>query len=349
MPDTDDRIQEAAQQPLFDELVEKLAVWHNVGHNVSLFQALLRTRSKVDWELGPGTRIFVGSISELAEDQFHIEGTRGYGRESFRAHTDWASLGADAQSELGPNLDEMIPTDAAPAARHVAAEPPIAEQTEPSQALIDRFEQLEGQASPSQWLDMLSAIEHTEFSSSQSRVLGPRLVQWAVAHRDEPQREYRKCVLSAIRSGASMLQSADVSILLPLLEPRHAVETATVTVKMIGRIFEAYPPSEPDAHPDVAAELHEFARFLTNPRVIDLAAGNAASLQLAVYALAAMGSSECVRLAKDVGAMNITWFTEQTHDDLADLRDRWGRLGVGPDQSLTQLLEAVMLRLTVGA
>ena len=129
-------------------------------------------------------------------------------------------------------------------------------------------------------------------------------------------------VFSAIRTGASMLRPNDARRLLVLLEPGHSIDTSLVTLKMLGRIFEAQPPGRLDQYADLAGEVRKIADSLLNRYAIS-SSQSAAMAQLAIYALAAMASNETLDVVRTVRQIGVAWFIQQTAHELRELRGYW--------------------------
>jgi hypothetical protein len=185
--------------------------------------------------------------------------------------------------------------------------------------------------------ELILKAEDISFTVAQSERLATWLLYFAEQKRDSSNPCDQAAVWSAIRTGASMLRSAEANRLLCLLEPQHPIETSLVTVKMIGRIFEAQPPSDLDQHHNLARAVRQIADSLLNPYSIAISQ-SAAMAQLALYALAAMASSDLQQIAQKVQYMGINWFTKRAARKLCSLRDIWGRQDVaeGPRDLLEQ-------------
>jgi hypothetical protein len=184
--------------------------------------------------------------------------------------------------------------------------------------------------------EMILVAEDTGFSVEQSEQLSEWLLSFAQRHCDSDDPKDEAPVWSAIRTGASMLRPDVAESLLPLLEPGHSIETSLVTVKMVGRIFEAQPPAQVDEHEDLANEVFQMASSLLNRYAI-ASSQNAAMAQLAIYALAAMASSKIDDVVKEVQELNALWFTQQTLHELRDLASIWANRTIpvaGPPQKL---------------
>ncbi len=170
--------------------------------------------------------------------------------------------------------------------------------------------------------EMILFAEDTGFTVDQSKQLAPWLLSFAQKYRDSNDPQDEAAVWSAIRTGASMLTPHDTDGLRALLEPLHSIETSLVTVKMLGRIFEAQPPADVDEHQDLADEVCQIAESLLDPYAIT-ASQSAAMAQLAIYALVAMASSKTQQIVETVQQLGVTWFTQQTLRELCELRSIW--------------------------
>lgn len=186
--------------------------------------------------------------------------------------------------------------------------------------------------------EMILIAEDTGFTVDESKQLAPWLLSFAERHRDSSDPQDEAAIWSAIRTGTSMLTPDDTDGLCPLLEPGHSIETSLVTVKMLGRIFEAQPPAEVDEHQELADEVCQIAESLLNRYAIT-SSQNAAMAQLAIYALAAMASSEIHRIVKDVQELGVAWFTQQTLHELRELGSIWANRPVPVADQPQKLLD----------
>ena len=170
--------------------------------------------------------------------------------------------------------------------------------------------------------EMIMIAEDTSFTPKQSKQLAPWFINFANKYCDSNDPQNEAPVLSAIRTGASMLRPHKANLLIPLLEPGHSIETSLVTIKMIGRIFEAQPPTEIDKYKDLVDKVYPAADIVRNPFSITISK-SAALAQLAIYALSAMASSKTLEITKFVKQSGITWFIQQTLYDLRELKIIW--------------------------
>ena len=191
---------------------------------------------------------------------------------------------------------------------------------------------------------MVLSAEDVVFTPDQSRQLAPWLLGFAERFRDSDDPEDQPPVWSAIRTGASMLEPSEVDRLVPLLSAGHRIPTCLVALKMIGRIFEAQPPSGVDQHQRLATEVRQIANSLLNPYAIAVSQ-SAAMAQLAVCALAALASSEADRSAESVRSLNIAWFARQTHRRLRELQHTWAHRPAPVAEEVRALLDRVALSL----
>ncbi len=188
--------------------------------------------------------------------------------------------------------------------------------------LADEILSIESETPSRRLREVILLAEDTEFTPEQSARLAPRLLELAEQHRDSNDPQDEPVVWSAIRTGASMLRPTEAVRLLPLLEPGHSIETSLVTLKMLGRVFEAQPPDDTDQYEALASEARSIAESLLNPYAI-ATSQSAAMAQLAVYALAAMGSSHLVTMTQTIRQLAVDWFTRRTVRKLRELDEFW--------------------------
>jgi len=200
----------------------------------------------------------------------------------------------------------------------------------------------EGSESDMQSLrEMILAAEDYDFTVEQSRQLAPWLLNFAQRLRDSDDPKNESAVWSAIRTGASMLEPNEVDSLRELLEPGHSIDTSRVTVKMIGRIFEAQPPVDLDKHQDLSNKVSQVAESLLNPYAIT-SSQSAAMAQLAIYALAAMASTQTEQMAEIVRQLGVAWFSQQTLNNLNELQSIWSSRSAPVNKRIHQLLTRVI-------
>lgn len=193
---------------------------------------------------------------------------------------------------------------------------------------------------------MILIAERTDFTVPQSKKLSPWLLKFAEEYRKDLQ--FKDSVLSAIRTGASMLPPNDVDCLFLLLEPGHPVETSLVAIKMIGRIFEAHPPSEIDEHKKMSNKIYQISKDLMSSHVIT-SSKHAAKAQLSIYALAAMGSSKIHKAVEKTQKMDVPWFATQTFRQLCKLRDSWSKKNFDRTDPTQKLLREIIQKIDEGS
>ena len=172
--------------------------------------------------------------------------------------------------------------------------------------------------------ELILLAEDTQFSAEESEKLGPWLLNYAENYRGSNDPQDEVVVWSAIRTGASMLTADKADLLLPLLEPGYPVETSLVALKMLGRVFEAQPPSDVDQYPSLAGEVLKITDALLKRYTIT-ESSCAAKAHLAIYALAALGSTQLSQVVQIVLEMDTAWFTRRTLRKLRTLREEWNR------------------------
>lgn len=207
-----------------------------------------------------------------------------------------------------------------------------------SDHLADELLELNAEDNRPRLREMILAAEDCDFTTAQSEHLAPRLLHLASQFRDSNDPQDAPAVFSAIRTGASMLRPIEAARLLALLEPGKSIDTSLVTLKMIGRIFEAQPPQELDQHTDLADEVRGIAELLLNRYAI-VSSQSAAMAQLAVYALAAMASNQTLDMVRDVRRMDVSWFTQQAGRELGELRSYWDGRSAPVATEVLELLE----------
>ncbi len=169
---------------------------------------------------------------------------------------------------------------------------------------------------------MIFIAEDTGFSIEESKIIAPLLLDFAKKYRDtDPLNE--PAVYSAIRTGASMLTLDRVNDLIPLLESKHIINTTLVTIKMIGRIFEAQPPKRINEYKNLSEKIYDIINIYIN--IDNLDPNKEATIQLGVKALAAMGSNSVQGVLIDIQKKKKPWFIKYCLRNLNRLRHVWER------------------------
>jgi hypothetical protein len=300
-------------------------------------------------------------IKYLAEDQAIIDVVRGHKVETYYGLR--KSSGEDAQSDSAETdarevdwlpIAELLVAKARAKLRTWQIEAVLSDYGEVDEVghsegetvwaadqLVRQILELDPDHDRHQLREAIVRAEKVGFAPEDSARVAPRLLELAVYYRDSSDPEDRPVVWSAIRTGASMLRPEDAVRLLPLLEPGHPIETSTVTVKMIGRLFEAHPPADSNRFGDVEHELERITDSLLNRYAIAIPQ-SAAMAQLAVYALAAVGSSSTDALALRIRELAAGWFTHRTIYKLHELQEHWHRRAVEVPPAHRRLVERAL-------
>lgn len=223
-----------------------------------------------------------------------------------------------------------------PINQNIDATPSDISQWTPAQ-LASEILQANAESDMPKLREMILVAEDTNFTVDQSDRLAPWLLSFAERYRDGSDPQDEAAVWSAIRTGASMLTPNSADDLCLLLEPGRSIETSLVVMKMLGRIFEAQPPTEVDQYRNLAAKVRQIADSLL--RCGDVMA------YLAIYALAAMASSGTQEVVEMVLEIDMTWLTRRITHKLRELRDIWASRRVpvadGPRKILDNALRTL--------
>ena len=166
--------------------------------------------------------------------------------------------------------------------------------------------------------EVIFLAEDTSFSREQSKVISEWLLGFALKNRNNP--DNIDAVYSAIRTGASMLFPESVKCLLPLLEDDGVFNVSRVTVKMIGRIFEAQPPSEIGQYEYMAKRVFNIVDSILDGS--ELSSGDGAMAELGITSLAAMGSETVFQILKKLKNQE-QWFKNYVLHNLSELKIAW--------------------------
>jgi hypothetical protein len=252
----------------------------------------------------------------------------------------WRLIQNAVKSFTDEQLTEPAPVETPLCAYQIDRVP---EETSPWTAALLTSEILkpDAESNPQRLREMILTAENTGFTVDQSSRLAPWLLDFAERRRDSDDARDEAVVWAAIRTGASMLAPDEADSLRPLLQPGHSIETSLVALKMLGRIFEAQPPTDKDHHAALADDVGQIAKSLLNRYAITVSK-SAAMAHLAIYALAAMASSQThqvLDMAKGLGAV---WFTRRARRKLSELRRIWAlRASPVPDGPRTLLDSAI--------
>lgn len=184
-------------------------------------------------------------------------------------------------------------------------------------------------------------IEDVQFSQCQSDCISKLLIDFAIEERDNDNSSYGSAIVySAIRTGASMLHRDQAHLLIPLLNKDCVVDTTLVTLKMIGRIFEAQPPYGYNYRDNMSKKIIESIEGC----MYRLSIRDAAHIQLAIFALAAIGSDETLEVVQMVLEHDNCqkWLNNDILHRLQELHVHWSDMDPLPcDEIFTPLDMAI--------
>ncbi len=299
-------------QPTLPNVSEQTSGWI---HRVCSTKYLAQDQLIIGFPRGPKVDIYYATRRTTQKDAQSDLGDAGDGGLS----ATWtASLGQLPPAILSWKVEESPATPEASQQIETTAPEP---EWSPGR-LSHRLLELDADRDWAELTELILLAEDTDFTSAQSRRLSPRLLELAIQHRDSSDPRDEAAVWSAIRTGASMLLPHAVDCLRPLLEPGNSIETSLVTVKMLGRIFEAQPPTDVDQYSGLADKVRQIAESLLNRYAITVSQ-SAAMAHLAIYALAAMASSETLRIVEKVRGLKTAWFARRMTRKLRTLRQAW--------------------------
>lgn len=170
--------------------------------------------------------------------------------------------------------------------------------------------------------ELITEIEDVQFSKDQGYRLSKFLIDFAIEERDNQNSPYGRAIIySAIRTGASMFRRDQVDLLIPLLGKGSVIDTTIVTLKMIGRIFEAQPPDGCNQYDNVSQKIVGSIK----EHMYGLSARDAAHIQLAIFALAAIASNDVSKVIQTVLNHNNRqkWFNNHILRSLQELSVTW--------------------------
>lgn len=174
--------------------------------------------------------------------------------------------------------------------------------------------------------EIISQIEDTGFTVKQSEIISPWLLDFVIENRDTYHCEDGEAMVypiySAIRTGASMLFPDQVERLFPLLETGHTVDTSLVTVKLIGRIFEAQPPLVTGAYETTAEKVYDLVNPILDNSPADMLCRDTTIATLCIIALVAMGSEKVYQILEKIKNKK-KWIRNRTLHKMKDLRKTW--------------------------
>lgn len=167
--------------------------------------------------------------------------------------------------------------------------------------------------------------EDIHFPVSLRQRLGERLLAIAMQLRPSTKAGIDKVVWSAMRRAFSLLPP-DPGRILPFLERQGSVDTRSVALRCIERLFEPGPPSNSKELEPVADRVKDFAFKFLDP---DVFAGgeNALIAQNAVCALASLGDPRLGEALRDVKILGRRWLNRPIRVRLEQLLAGWRSRG----------------------
>jgi len=160
-----------------------------------------------------------------------------------------------------------------------------------------------------------------------------RLLAIALSMRESTKVGSEKVVWSALRRAASLIPREHANKLLPFLLSKSPVDTRSVALKCVERVFEAAPPAKPEECAEISSRVQTFAFKFLDP---DIFAGgeNALIAQNAVCAMAALGDERLSDAFACVNSLNRRWLRRQIRFRLVALLESW--TGRDPECSARQ-------------
>jgi hypothetical protein len=180
-----------------------------------------------------------------------------------------------------------------------------------------------------EWRDAaVFAAEDTHFPPALRESVGEASLNIASALRNQPDAP-EKVVWSALRRGASLLPTTKVDRLLAFLAPGGTVDTRSVALQCVARMYEAEPPTTVPVA--VADRAHRFAERFLDPDVFtpgepSLIARNAVS------ALAAVGDPRLGDALAAVRSLGRPWLVRRVRDELNRVYRGWVDRGFSQEQ-----------------
>jgi len=182
---------------------------------------------------------------------------------------------------------------------------------------------------PPEWRDAaVFAVEATHFPPDLREGVGEALLNIAYALRAQPDGPER-VVWSALRRGASLLPTTKVDRLLGFLATDGTVDTRSVALQCVSRMYEAEPPSAVPLA--VADRVHLFAERFLDP-VVFTPGEPSVIARSAVSALAAVGDRRLGDALTALHSLGRLWLVRRVRDELNRLYRGWIDRGFSLEQ-----------------
>lgn len=192
--------------------------------------------------------------------------------------------------------------------------------------------------------DVIHLAEDTDFTVEQSKIVSPWLLKYALKNRDSSDTEDEYPVYSAIRTGASMLTPDLVHWLFPLLEKGHQIDTSLVTVKMIGRMFAAQPPSKVGEYENIAEKVYDFLNPMLDRHLAVSPGRDGAIAELCATSLVAMGSEKIYPILEKVKDKE-RWFKQYLLHNAEELKATWESRAKSVSDNMMEFLNEVIKKI----
>ncbi len=173
------------------------------------------------------------------------------------------------------------------------------------------------------WRDALVfLVEDIHLPEPLRQRVGDRLLAIAASLRGSAKLGVEKVVWSALRRAASLLPPAQAERFLPFLDCPSLVDTRSVALRCLERVFEPAPPVEGHLVTALRERVTQFAFKFLDP---DVFAGgeNALIAQNAVCALAALGDPRLGGVIDRVNQLGRSWMNRQVRARLEHLLESW--------------------------
>jgi len=191
-----------------------------------------------------------------------------------------------------------------------------------------------------EWRDaMVFLTEDIHLPSPLRHQAGDRLLTIAASLRGSTEVGADKVVWSALRRAATLLPRDQADRFLRFLDGPSIVDTRSVALRCLERMFEPAPPADGDPLTALSARVAELAFEFLDP---DVFAGGEHALiaQNAVCALAALDDHRLADAITQVNQLGRPWLTWQVRTRLEGLLESWRtRDAVGPDRPAFKNLE----------
>jgi hypothetical protein len=174
-----------------------------------------------------------------------------------------------------------------------------------------------------EWRDALVFLaEDIHLPKPLRQRMGDRLLAIAASLRSSAKLGVERVVWSALRRASSLLPEDQAGRFLPFLDCPSLVDTRSVALRCIERMFKPAPPVEGHPLPSLSERVAEFAFKFLDP---DVFAGgeNALIAQNAVCALAALGDPRLGDVIGRVNQLRRSWMNRQVHTRLEQLLGSW--------------------------